>query len=173
MSFLSTLSLRRATILRQNQRQKPPIFYPRSPCGERLREPENTHSRQLFYPRSPCGERLFGCKIAKNGITFSIHALLAESDPRPEKSGRGRPIFLSTLSLRRATVPQPWVVVKSHFSIHALLAESDIRKTQRPYVRDSFLSTLSLRRATEEKLQTNTTRTFSIHALLAESDRPW
>ena len=57
--FLSTLSLRRATIqgLRQCARQNKD-FYPRSPCGER---PESQLHRQhpfsYFYPRSPCGER--------------------------------------------------------------------------------------------------------------------
>ena len=58
-------------------------------------------------------------------INISIHALLAESDHRPAKSGLGRPIFLSTLSLRRAT----------DYSRTACTA-------------NVFLSTLSLRRAT-------------------------
>ena len=56
--FLSTLSLRRATITVSN-RQIPHInFYPRSPCGERLR-------LRARYRRSH---------------RISIHALLAESD---------------------------------------------------------------------------------------------
>ena len=103
--------------------------------------------RGYFYPRSPCGERLRGWTLNING-----------------------PIFLSTLSLRRATPTQQ-------------------RKTKT----NEFLSTLSLRRATPG----STTLTFpgfdfyprspcgerhrtpnkrkqiiiiSIHALLAESD---
>ena len=62
---------------------------------------------------------------AKNGITISIHALLAESDAQ---SGT-----LSRVAL---------------ISIHALLAESD--QVQRFLRRKAlaFLSTLSLRRAT-------------------------
>ena len=57
MLFLSTLSLRRATtsepVSRQNQRH----FYPRSPCGERHRRRRDRAQRKHFYPRSPCGER--------------------------------------------------------------------------------------------------------------------
>ena len=56
---------------------------------------------------------------------ISIHALLAESDNR-----YGRPIdvqfvFLSTLSLRRATSLTTYLDTSSIISIHALLAESD------------------------------------------------
>ena len=57
-------------------------------------------------------------------------------------------IFLSTLSLRRATHPIGVLVRIVKISIHALLAESDFHRTvniQRPA---AFLSTLSLRRAT-------------------------
>ena len=57
LPFLSTLSLRRATISCAWSASKLGDFYPRSPCGERPSiddvEPSNTH----FYPRSPCGER--------------------------------------------------------------------------------------------------------------------
>ena len=124
--FLSTLSLRRATLRRSAQSGRPGDFYPRSPCGER---PTQAHGSTLphdFYPRSPCGER-----------------------PLPDQlKRRFRRAFLSTLSLRRAT----WVyckkdVISKYFyprspcgerrahahrvsadrliSIHALLAESD------------------------------------------------
>ena len=57
--FLSTLSLRRATLLPQPTPRPQPNFYPRSPCGERPdRPPAGYYSRAI-----------------------SIHALLAESDP--------------------------------------------------------------------------------------------
>ena len=78
-----------------------------------------------FYPRSPCGERLTTLTTSR----------------RTEQ-------FLSTLSLRRATVRQ--VILAEPFifiSIHALLAESDV--PQQPCVVKSHIS---------------------IHALLAESD---
>ena len=56
---------------------------------------------------------------------ISIHALLAESDVLiPFKSGNTTS-FLSTLSLRRATVPLHLFYSGICISIHALLAESD------------------------------------------------
>ena len=55
--FLSTLSLRRATPFTIFGIRSSNNFYPRSPCGER--PPRHRHGRQPshFYPRSPCGER--------------------------------------------------------------------------------------------------------------------
>ena len=102
-------------------------------------------------------------------------------------------VFLSTLSLRRATAycqgpfvlqtffyprspcgeRQFWEGIKdgqSNFSIHALLAESDHPKMSNHPHNTSFLSTLSLRRATTHDFTTLHNILFSIHALLAESD---
>ena len=168
--FLSTLSLRRATAADHAQDILTAHFYPRSPCGERhhghglqkqvlaisihallaesdtparilsrlslisihalLAESDNKIStisitREDFYPRSPCGERqVWVCLV---GFAF---------------------LFLSTLSLRRATSTSDKLFMPSHYfyprspcgerphpvgilvriveiSIHALLAESD------------------------------------------------
>ena len=85
-TFLSTLSLRRAT-----------------GHGDAVR-----HRERHFYPRSPCGERPAKHTNLTSGISISIHALLAESDPS-----------IST--------PKPGNVI----SIHALLAESDARRASR------------------------------------------
>ena len=64
----------------------------------------------------------------------------------------GRPayhtVFLSTLSLRRATTPNSGRTRNTIISIHALLAESDIFNTCCVKPIHAFLSTLSLRRAT-------------------------
>ena len=125
-AFLSTLSLRRATCQWRRSVKLFRHFYPRSPCGERPAENGSTRSNRNFYPRSPCGERQ---QMWGNGDSFiaflstlslrrathrhtvqqqhpqhiSIHALLAESDPRRHWAKRyGQAI-----------------------SIHALLAESD------------------------------------------------
>ena len=57
-------------------------------------------------------------------------------------------VFLSTLSLRRATQTQRAECRQKKISIHALLAESDNDSRRRTYRQDGFLSTLSLRRAT-------------------------
>ena len=80
--------------------------------------------------------------------------------------------FLSTLSLRRATIEFDSRHSDQNISIHALLAESDTN-----YQRDdgdpaAFLSTLSLRRATAMGQLAAQLNEISIHALLAESDRP-
>ena len=122
-----------------------------------------------FYPRSPCGERQFlkPCRV------FLC-------------------LFLSTLSLRRATGSSCLPIELSRISIHALLAESDcvidiinnvidnfyprspcgerqlyINRTAKTII---FLSTLSLRRATRFLASWSAVLTISIHALLAESD---
>ena len=124
--FLSTLSLRRATSRAAN-------------CQHR--------SHQDFYPRSPCGERRVTVLGIQHRVGISIHALLAESDgplkrnqlqsrnfyPRSPCGERREPtalrtphhIFLSTLSLRRATTDAKSPQQGERISIHALLAESD------------------------------------------------
>ena len=84
-------------------------------------------------------------RLVENAI--SIHALLAESDTIFAVRPYDAPIFLSTLSLRRAT----------------LLKERTINWHQ-------FLSTLSLRRATPRGRFPVVFYLISIHALLAESD---
>ena len=106
-----------------------------------------------FYPRSPCGERHSSRIIMLVLGLISIHALLAESDRtifavRPYDA----PIFLSTLSLRRATETQkPKPTRQNQISIHALLAESDIKNSPALLGNPQFLSTLSLRRATSQR----------------------
>ena len=100
--FLSTLSLRRATL---------PIsahcFDGRISIHALLAESDLLKCvlpwmTSNFYPRSPCGER-------------QLEVLYAD----------GPAIFLSTLSLRRATIIPICMCVTAPISIHALLAESD------------------------------------------------
>ena len=79
---------------------------------------------------------------------ISIHALLAESDTIFAVRPYDAPIFLSTLSLRRATTQMQAAFKGPEISIHALLAESDL---------------IGYKIAFE-------VRRISIHALLAESD---
>ena len=80
--------------------------------------------------------------------SISIHALLAESDWPGSKFSWTTTIFLSTLSLRRATALPGWWTAGPAISIHALLAESDPLKA-------------AITAAPQQ---------ISIHALLAESD---
>ena len=146
--FLSTLSLRRAT---------PSSGAPRL-------------SAMHFYPRSPCGERRAGRWRSGQVWYISIHALLAESD-FPQQSSRPRAaLFLSTLSLRRATFTCGASTNNVNISIHALLAESDQSGNPSWIPFQQFLSTLSLRRATLPPHKQKRRNWISIHALLAESD---
>ena len=64
---------------------------------------ENGTKKLNFYPRSPCGERR-----------------TARTQKAPSRG------FLSTLSLRRATVTVLGIQHRVGISIHALLAESDM-----------------------------------------------
>ena len=122
--FLSTLSLRRATTDTTSAKMRQSDFYPRSPCGERPVTARIIDPTFDFYPRSPCGERR----------RF------------PPDTG-AQEVFLSTLSLRRAT-HYGWSWYDDFtISIHALLAESDVKS----FMRNGFFL-------------------ISIHALLAESD---
>ena len=78
---------------------------------------------------------------------ISIHALLAESDSRPKALKSLRCVFLSTLSLRRATF-QNQILVHHNLFLSTLSLR---RATERRWKLDLFvifLSTLSLRRAT-------------------------
>ena len=80
-------------------------------------------------------------------LYISIHALLAESDLFEYMQVGTGILFLSTLSLRRATNGFAGVLFLIDISIHALLAESDSRRAL------GFVDP-----------------DISIHALLAESD---
>ena len=148
--FLSTLSLRRATRCRCRPVSRDRNFYPRSPCGER-------HDYEQYYIRA-------------RGI--SIHALLAESDAYTNKQMEVHTIFLSTLSLRRATVFFFVCCIIKLISIHALLAESDSKKNDHLQSTNDFYP----RSPCGERLFANFDGFFwwviSIHALLAESDSP-
>ena len=123
-----------------------PHFYPRSPCGERLIISIKRQLIRDFYPRSPCGERHNTVnKVVHQGLFLSTLSLRRATSDRGVSIRYGK--FLSTLSLRRATT-----MVGAGMTILP------------------FLSTLSLRRATVAKVLDIPVIEISIHALLAESD---
>ena len=216
MQFLSTLSLRRATTRPCMRRTVEPDFYPRSPCGERhyfckdhyaavsisihalLAESDHPARHSTipcgnFYPRSPCGERPSWASMFALTTYISIHALLAESDPPGPPCSLSRHTFLSTLSLRRATLPCCGITTPTaHFyprspcgerldtatpfdtekdiSIHALLAESD-PSTGRAAKATTLISIHALLAESDGTDGQNAVILgISIHALLAESD---
>ena len=190
--FLSTLSLRRATGIIGVFQAVEVNFYPRSPCGERPGAERLPPPRWYFYPRSPCGERLE--YDPDDNIFVDFYPRSPCGERRHEYAAGVQTIqFLSTLSLRRATVhllPRAGGVA---ISIHALLAESDqavavtggqtakflstlsLRRATLDFSYilhlQAFLSTLSLRRATLKRQEEQRKFDISIHALLAESDR--
>ena len=122
-------------------------FYPRSPCGERQDTPLISIPNPDFYPRSPCGERhthpvtVFICIIFLS--TLSLRRATSEFWTAPN-----HPSFLSTLSLRRATVAPVLAVGRTgYFYPRSPCGERhDTSVLMQCQVK--FLSTLSLRRAT-------------------------
>ena len=190
-------------------------FYPRSPCGERRKFEVLYIIDQGISIHALLAESDLILAVRVHKRRISIHALLAESDaalnciagtasyfyPRspcgerpvavPEMRPNGQ--FLSTLSLRRATLTQAQYDNAKSISIHALLAESDLLTWHPAFYGGKFLSTLSLRRATAARRRFCPRRChfyprspcgerraavheigqefeISIHALLAESD---
>ena len=123
--FLSTLSLRRATTPLRTAALHIRDFYPRSPCGERrkIRNPSRP-GKINFYPRSPCGERLTSVVSSTGTIGFLSTLSLRRATVKKTITFYP-PIFLSTLSLRRATRYSGLFDSFDVISIHALLAESD------------------------------------------------
>ena len=88
--------------------------------------------------------------LAFAASAISIHALLAESDSRKDKHSCNSLIFLSTLSLRRATrCCQGRQRGRSYFYPRSPCGERPPRCRQHLRAR-RFLSTLSLRRATSK-----------------------
>ena len=111
-SFLSTLSLRRATIHHLIPRIGTLHFYPRSPCGERRVHYDNYNLHCVisihallaesdlgnvavglrtwnFYPRSPCGERRSNesSEHTNNG-NFYPRSPCGERRPKARKKSR-------------------------------------------------------------------------------------
>ena len=125
-----------------------PYFYPRSPCGERLRSILTTSRRPHFYPRSPCGERpSYSQHVTRPSGYFYPRSPCGERPLAKVRHCEGY-VFLSTLSLRRATHEALHGRRFLPISIHALLAESDLPTGGQTFEINLFLSTLSLRRAT-------------------------
>ena len=123
--FLSTLSLRRATLAQRDGGVLRAFLSTLSLRRATMLVPQTLAVIRYFYPRSPCGERLSFICLRVDFFPISIHALLAESDHGWWIPSSTMPTFLSTLSLRRATLSSVSSSQAFHISIHALLAESD------------------------------------------------
>ena len=125
-TFLSTLSLRRATKLVQLSPLQYGYFYPRSPCGERPEchlqiSRENGISIHALLAESDVTARIIDPTYGK----ISIHALLAESDPFSRSGPMTHRYFYPRSPCGERRILGRWVRYG-----------------------EQFLSTLSLRRAT-------------------------
>ena len=78
-------------------------FYPRSPCGERPRPIPAVTRVANFYPRSPCGERHCTSIGRPKRLYFYPRSPCGERR-KSHKHTEQNYKFLSTLSLRRATL---------------------------------------------------------------------
>ena len=147
-------------------------FYPRSPCGERRQRPSRCRSGgSYFYPRSPCGERRNHHHRHAGHGRISIHALLAESDAILLLLYFMTSLFLSTLSLRRATQSRgPPAGIGPNF-----YPRSPCGERPRLFYDLTFKINFYPRSPCGERHQWwccgNAGGGISIHALLAESDR--
>ena len=102
LSFLSTLSLRRATVNEDRYGQQY-YFYPRSPCGERRVTVLGIQHKTGISIHALLAESDLDTRRYDVAHRISIHALLAESDISALWTVASLLLFLSTLSLRRAT----------------------------------------------------------------------
>ena len=101
-----------------------------------------------FYPRSPCGERRLG-RHQKRVITIFLSTLSLRRATRKSFRGRRYPANFYPRSPCGERLVQDYNACVGAISIHALLAESD------PHIRNT----------------SHGRPCISIHALLAESDR--
>ena len=147
-SFLSTLSLRRATFINFKFFFRRVYFYPRSPCGERQSHAQVTAAGVAFLSTLSLRRATAFAVYNPPGGVISIHALLAESDWVRSFLA---PFFIISIHalLAESDKTNSGVVAFQVISIHALLAESDFAPFMRWVYARLFLSTLSLRRATK------------------------
>ena len=121
-----------------------------------------------FYPRSPCGERR-----EPTALRTPHHIFLSTLSLRRATISIVLLLpltrFLSTLSLRRATTQGFPALHHIFISIHALLAESDVGQKR---LRQKLAISIHALLAESDVCSSlfGTSSTISIHALLAESD---
>ena len=111
--FLSTLSLRRATVTVLGIQHRVGISIHALLAESDMLWPVHLARGLDFYPRSPCGERRYLINTYHRIFGISIHALLAESDLYTLTRCASQRLFLSTLSLRRATIDTSKDVIKT------------------------------------------------------------
>ena len=142
-------------------------FYPRSPCGERLRRIVPVFRTSHFYPRSPCGERLHPARTNVIRTVISIHVPLAGNVIIRSVFNRVCQEFLSTFPLRGTSIGNDCVLsAKPNFYPRSPCGERpDSRILGKLSV--IFLSTFPLRGTSRPSCIGTTIRSISIHVPLA------
>ena len=147
LTFLSTLSLRRAT------------HY----------DNYNLHCIEIsIHALLAESDQLYINRTAKT-IVFLSTLSLRRATHLDTLSALAPKQFLSTLSLRRATL-SCFVRIMSVLFLSTLSLRRATLMPLTRFFRGIFLSTLSLRRATDQEASNHREQQISIHALLAESD---
>ena len=131
--------------------------------------PARLASRAYFYPRSPCGERQPPVQAHRQKTVFLSTLSLRRATPVREII-QWEGIFLSTLSLRRATADRVAFQLGVLISIHALLAESDECVCGRNGTPQNFYPRSPCGERPAGDNHRAVLNLISIHALLAESD---
>ena len=167
--FLSTLSLRRATETPRRQPHSTQFLSTLSLRRATCYSLRHSTSRWYFYPRSPCGERLRDALQDLRRVPISIHALLAESDQQKCRDGKAHINFYPRSPCGERHQPQKRHLPAGYFYPRSPCGERPTLPRKAVTTR-GFLSTLSLRRATTYTRTQSASRVISIHALLAESD---
>ena len=193
MTFLSTLSLRRATSCfwgscrchrhfypRSPCGERPNLysadelvvdFYPRSPCGERLPHPGYKRRPANFYPRSPCGERpKCGKAPPMPPHNFYPRSPCGERLPDNVQECRERIISIHALLAESDGICGQGRAVLCGISIHALLAESDAGPAGPGTSGPDFYPRSPCGERPDNLKRNIMQMAISIHALLAESD---
>ena len=147
LTFLSTLSLRRATGCQYRRCRTESNFYPRSPCGERPKIPPLDSRSATFLSTLSLRRATHYDNYNLHCVDISIHALLAESDANwfdlwgwaeyfyPRSPCGERLCANNHIRIRENFYPRspcgerqdiPELdTLANKISIHALLAESD------------------------------------------------
>ena len=125
-----------------------PYFYPRSPCGERPPRCRQ-HLRARRFLSTLSLRRATARQCGQVGVVeISIHALLAESDPYGAAEEQDEKISIHALLAESDhCAPQSWCKRKEFLSTLSL-RRATLRSCPPWLLRRRFLSTLSLRRAT-------------------------
>ena len=146
-------------------------FYPRSPCGERQKSRKFWALYPVFLSTLSLRRATTQMQAAFKGPEISIHALLAESDPRGCPASSPRPYFYPRSPCGERHPKGHTHYMGVYISIHALLAESDPSLTPKLRLPRNFYprSPCGERRAGRGHVASR--HQISIHALLAESDQ--